>query len=294
VNSKPLLLLTDPAHFGVTYAINPWMQPRAWAQDPVGHLAAARRSFQSLVSALAAAGAGIKVMPGVAGLPDMVFPANAAVVLDRLALLARFKCRERQGEEQHFQKYFHALVERGLLDAVERFPPNCFQEGAGDCIWDATRGRFWAGHGQRSTRQALLEISAFFGRETTALELVSPRFYHLDVCFCPLSGGEIFYYPPAFSTASLALIRDIVPPEDLIEATDEDAACFTVNAVNVGDRLVTAKASSGLVARLAERGYRVTEVDLLPFIMSGGGAYCMTLRLDHRSAEASAFRRAAE
>jgi hypothetical protein len=48
------------------------------------------------------------------------------------------------------------------------------------------------------------------------------------------------------------------------------------------------------VARLAERGYRVTEVDLLPFIMSGGGAYCMTLRLDRRSIEPDALRLAAE
>ena len=118
-SKKTLLLLTDPAHFGVTYAINPWMQPRAWAQDPVGHLAAARRSFQSLVSALATAGARLEVMQGVAGLPDMVFPANAAVVLDRHALLARFRHPERQGEEQHFQKYFHALMERGLLDGAE-------------------------------------------------------------------------------------------------------------------------------------------------------------------------------
>ena len=156
------------------------------------------------------------------------------------------------------------------------------------------RGRFWAGYRQRSAHQAASEISAFFGRETTGLELVSPRFYHLDVCFCPLSGGEIFYYPPAFSTASLAAIRSIVAPEDLIEATDEDAACFNVNAVNIGDRIVMAKASPDLVARLAERGYRLSEVDLLPFIMSGGGAYCMTLRLDNQSAEATALRRAAE
>jgi N-dimethylarginine dimethylaminohydrolase len=167
-------------------------------------------------------------------------------------------------------------------------------QGAGDCIWDAARGRFWAAYGQRSTRQAAAEISAFFGRETTALELVSPRFYHLDLCFCPLSGGEIFYYPPAFSAASLAKIRDVVAPEDLIEATDEDAARFNVNAINIDDRLVMATASPDLVARLAERGYRVSEVDLLPFLMSGGGAYCMALRLDNHSAEASALRRAAE
>ena len=106
--------------------------------------------------------------------------------------------------------------------------------------------------------------------------------------------GEIFYYPPAFSAASLAAIRDVVAPEDLIEATDEDAARFNVNAVNIDDRLVMAKASPELVARLAERGYRVSQVDLLPFLMSGGGAYCMALRLDNCSAEASALRRAAE
>ena len=181
-----------------------------------------------------------------------------------------------------------------LLEEVAQFPATCFQEGAGDCIWDATRGRFWAGYGQRSTRQAADEVAAFFGREVTALELVSPRFYHLDVCFCPLSGGEIFYYPPAFSAASLVGIRDVVASEDLIEATDEDAARFNVNAVNIDDRLVMASASPHLVARLAERGYRVTEVDLLPFIMSGGGAYCMTLRLDRRSIETDALRLAAE
>ena len=67
------------------------MQPCAWAEDPVGHLAAARRSFQSFAATLTAAGARLEIMPGVAGLPDMVFPANAAVVLDRLALLARFR-----------------------------------------------------------------------------------------------------------------------------------------------------------------------------------------------------------
>jgi len=294
VPSKALLLLTDPTHFEVIYTINPWMEPCAWAENPVGHRAAARRSFQSFVATLIGAGARLEIMPGGAGLPDMVFPANAAIVLDRLALLGRFRYSERRGEEKHFQEYFRVLMERRFLDEVAQIPPNCFQEGAGDCIWDAARGRFWAGYGQRSTRQAAEEVSAFFGRETTALELVSPRFYHLDVCFCPLSGGEIFCYPPAFSAASLVAIRDAVPPEDLIEATDEDVARFNVNAINIDDRLVMAKASPDLVARLAERGYRVSQVDLLPFIMSGGGAYCMALRLNNCSAEVSALRRAAE
>jgi N-dimethylarginine dimethylaminohydrolase len=293
MTSQPILLMTDPAHFEVSYRINPWMEPGAWAKDPAGHHVAARRSFQTLAATLRAAGARLEIMPGAPGLPDMVFPANAAVVLDRLALLARFRHPERQGEERHFRDRFRTLVKRGLLDGTAQLPATCFQEGAGDCIWDGVRGRFWAGYGPRSTRPAADEVAAFFGQEVTALELVSPRFYHLDVCFCPLSGGELLYYPPAFSAASLAAIRDIVASEDLIEATDEDAARFNVNAVNIGDRLVMASASPRLVRRLAERGYRVAEVDLMPFLMSGGGAYCMTLRLDRRSAAAGTLRRAA-
>jgi len=142
VPSKHLLLLTDPANFEVTYTINPWMEPYAWAENPVGHRTAARRSFQSLAATLTAAGARLEIMPGVAGLPDMVFPANAAVVLDRLALLGRFRHPERRGEEKHFQEHFRVLMERGfILDEVAQIPSNCFQEGAGDCIWDAARGR---------------------------------------------------------------------------------------------------------------------------------------------------------
>ena len=111
--------------------------------------------------------------------------------------------------------------------------------------------------GRRRTRSR-----AFFGQAVTALELVSPRFYHLDVCFCPLSGGEILYYPPAFSADRARRDPRRVAPEDLIEATDEDAARFTINAVNIGRPAGDGERLARLVARLAERGYRVTEIDL--------------------------------
>jgi N-dimethylarginine dimethylaminohydrolase len=221
----------------------------------------------------------------------MVFPANAAIVLDRRALVARFRYPERRGEEPLFFKTFESFKARGLLDTVEQFPEGCFQEGAGDCHWDAARQRFWAGYGQRSVREAAPIIEEFFGVQVTPLELISPRFYHLDVCFLPLSGGEVVYYPKAFSPEGLAAIRDAVPKEDLIEASDEDAAAFCVNAVNLGRQIVMARPKDGLRAKLSERGYVVTGIDLSPFIMAGGGAYCMTLRLDRaREAEKAAKR----
>jgi N-dimethylarginine dimethylaminohydrolase len=112
-----------------------------------------------------------------------------------------------------------------------------------------------------------------------ALELATERFYHLDTCFCPLPGGEVLYYPPAFTPAAQAAIKDHVAPHLLLEATDEDAARFCVNAVAFDRTIIMAEAADDLRARLTERGYRVIEVDLAPFILSGGGAYCMTLRL---------------
>jgi len=166
------------------------------------------------------------------------------------------------------------------------------QEGAGDCIWDKDRGFFWAGHGQRSTANSLPVIADTFGRPVVGLELATDRFYHLDTCFCPLSGGRLLYYPPAFTAEALATIRAHVQPEDRIEATDEDAATFCVNAVNIGRDIVMAKAPAALKKRLNALGYAVTEVDLAPFILSGGGAYCMTLRLNRQSGPRAMIRAA--
>ena len=280
---RPTFMLVEPTHFDVSYVINPWMEPGRWATDPAHHHAAAQNGGRGLAAALREAGAEVEMVAGVAGLPDLVFPANAGIVLDRRVLPARFAHAERRGEEAPYRAAFDSFVARGLLDEVGTLPEGCFQEGAGDCIWDVRRGFFWSGFGQRSAARAADEIAGYFGRTLQRLELVSPRFYHLDVCFCPLSGGEILYYPPAFAPSALNLIRDLVAPEDLIEATDEDAGRFCVNAVSLDRTVIMAQAAPHLKDRLAERGYVVREVDLSPFIMAGGGAYCMTLRLDRSS-----------
>jgi len=286
MSESPHILLVDPKFFDVSYVINPWMHPEAWAADPAGSKRAAFEAFDVLFHTLEKCGAKVEVMAGAMGLPDMVFPANAAVVLDRRAIVARFKCAERQGEEPLFVEELQRYVERGVLDEVSIFSPGCFQEGAGDAIWDVTRQHFWAGFGQRSVAAALDELRAFFGREVVGLELATPQFYHLDTCFCPLSGGEVFYYPPAFSPDSLARIHAHVEPAKRLVASAHDAAAFCVNAVNTGRDIVMAKPTDHARAMLEERGYRVHGVDLAPYIMSGGGAYCMTLRLNRSSTAA--------
>lgn len=280
----PHFLMTAPGHFEVSYQINPWMRPELWRLYPAERSAAAQRASEALRSALEAAGAEIELLPGEPGLPDLVFTANAAVVLDRRVLLAHFRHPERRGEEPIYRTAFERLKARGVIDDIREPPPGIFQEGAGDAIWDASRQLFWAGTGPRSDPAAAAIIAATFRQAVTSLELACERFYHLDTCFCPLSGGEVAYYPPAFTPAALAAIHDRVAEPLRIELDAAEANAFGANAVNLGSQVIMAKAPRSLRSRLKARGYEIIEVDLAPFILAGGAAYCLTLRLDRASA----------
>lgn len=280
MDDRPLILMTDPSCFDVSYQINPWMRPTAWTP---ACFAAAQDASTQLRATLTAAGAHVETIGAVRGLPDLVFPANAAVVLDGKVLLARFRHPERQGEEPVFRSVFARLKARGLVQDIADLPEGVFQEGAGDCIWDAERTLFWAGFGPRSSKAAIAVIRRTFGQDVVPLELASDRFYHLDTCFCPLAGRKVLYYPAAFTDEALAVIRERLPEGQRIEASADEAAAFCVNAVNFGDQLIMARAPATLRAKLEAHGYRLTEIDLDPFILSGGAAYCMTLRLDRTS-----------
>jgi N-dimethylarginine dimethylaminohydrolase len=210
----------------------------------------------------------------------MVFTANAGVVLDRKVSLARFLCSERQGEEAHNRAFFEALRARGVIDEIVNTPTGLYFEGAGDAIWDRHRGVLWTGYGQRSSREMQFVLAESYGVPTVGLELVDPRFYHLDTCFCVLGRGDVLYYRPAFSARALELIEDLVGQDRLIEASEEDACHLAVNSVALGHDAVLCHASAPLRAQLAERGYRTHVVPLDSFNRSGGAAYCLTLRLD--------------
>jgi N-dimethylarginine dimethylaminohydrolase len=285
MTDRPAYLMADPAHFQVSYEINPWMRPEAWSADPAANRLTAHAGWRALKASLESAGGVVHAMPGVEGLPDIVFPANAAVVLNGKAVVARFRHGERSGEEPYYLAALHTLRRQGVLDEVVQIE-GCYQEGAGDCIWDANRGHFWVASGPRSTPESVEILADHFGQTMVHLPLATARYYHLDTCFCPLSGGEILYYPPALTKAAHDALFDHTTSDQRIEASDEDAEAFCVNAVNLDRKIIMARPPARLSERLAERGYDIVGVDLSPFMLSGGGAFCMTLRLDRKSAPA--------
>jgi N-dimethylarginine dimethylaminohydrolase len=287
---KPRILMCRPKHFAVNYAINPWMDPAGWAANGRSLAAAAREEWERLHHTLLRLGATIELLPPVPGLPDLVFTANAAVVMNRKALLARFRHAERRREQPYFERVFLELKTRGHIDSIVHLPEGLVLEGAGDCVWDGTRGLFWMGHGPRSALAAREAVEETFGLETVALELADPRFYHMDTALSALSHGEIMYFPGAFTAAGLGQIRARVAPKLRIELDEEDACRLAANAVCVGDAIALSACSAGLRRRLATRGYRVVTAPLGAFLRSGGSAFCLTLRLD-RMLEAAASAR---
>jgi N-dimethylarginine dimethylaminohydrolase len=281
--AKPRFLMCAPKHFAVTYSINPWMDPIAWACDAPKLATQSRREWNLLRESLVACGAEVELVSPRPGMPDMVFTANAGVVLDGKVLLSRFRHPERQLEQPAFAKAFRAFQTRGIIDVVHELPPGLVLEGAGDCIWDRTRGLFWTGYGQRSDAAARGKVSEVFGVEVVPIELATPRFYHLDTAMCVLSRGEVIYYPDAFSRASKDAFEARVAPHSRIGVSDDDARLLAANAVCIDDTLLLSGCSDRLRAQLQERGYYVVATPLSSFLRSGGAAFCLTLRLDCRS-----------
>jgi N-dimethylarginine dimethylaminohydrolase len=289
MTTQPQILMARPTHYEVAYEINPWMKPGVWSAGPEAQKAAAQTAWSALRAALEAAGAEVHAMPGATGVPDLVFPANAAVVLGGKALLARFRHPERRLEEPLNLAALEGLRAQGVIDEVLTFDDGVFQEGAGDCLWDAARQLFWVASGPRSSARSVDRIAQVFGERVVHMPLATERYYHLDTCFRPLSGGEILYYPPALSEAARAALLAHTRPDQRLAAADEDAEAFCVNAVCLGRTVIMASPPPRLAARLTERGYKVVGVDLAPFMLSGGGAFCMTLRLDLAPAPVAAL-----
>lgn len=263
-------LMCPPQHFGVSYVINPWMEGNVAHVDP----ALAARQWQALRAGLAGV-AEVREMPAAAGVPDMVFTANAGLVLGEKVVLSRFRHVERQAEEPRFRDWFES---QGLR--VLAMPEHVPFEGAGDALLDRHAELLWMGYGHRTDVRAAPLVAGWLEIEVQSLQLVDPRFYHLDTCFCPLQGGYLMAYLPAFDAASRKVIASRVPPQRLIEVDERDALGFACNAVNAGSHVFLNQASPALRAQLEEKGFVVYETPLSEFMKAGGAAKCLTLKLN--------------
>jgi N-dimethylarginine dimethylaminohydrolase len=263
------ILMCPPDHFSVEYEINPWMAGNTGQL----RLDLAHRQWDSLRETLGEH-ADIVIIEPQPDLPDMVFTANAGIVLGRKAVASHFMPKERRAEEPHFKRWF---AEHGF--ELYDLPDEIGFEGAGDSLFDRRGEWLWAGYGFRTEIEAHRHLQSFFEREVVSIRLTDERFYHIDTCMCPLTDGYLMYHPPAFDYESRIAIESRVPSHKRIVVDTTDAGHFACNAVNIGDRVFVNSASDPLKARLMRVGFKVVELDLSEFLKAGGSAKCLTLKL---------------
>jgi N-dimethylarginine dimethylaminohydrolase len=268
----PRILMCRPDYYGIEYEINPWMNRQRQADRTL-----ALAQWQALVDLLGGLGAQIELVPPVAGLPDLVFTANAGLIFHQRAILSHFRPRQRQGEEEVFAAWF---AEHGFQ--VVRPPSEHFFEGAGDALFCGAT--LFAGYRIRSDIRSAQWLAQELGCEVIPLELVNPYYYHLDTCFCPLAPDAAIWYPPAFDAYGQRVITEFVPR--LIAVADDEARAFACNAVVIGWHVVTNTGCPRLHEELARWGYTPHQTPLGEFVKAGGSAKCLTLRLDGEDAAA--------
>ncbi|MFC6089283.1 dimethylargininase [Saccharothrix lopnurensis] len=257
-------LMCAPEHFTVAYSINPWMDPTR----PIS-TALAVEQWTALKETYEGLGHRVETIQPEPGLPDMVFAANSGTVVDGRVLGSRFRAPQRAAEADHFRRWFLA---NGYRDVVM---PERTNEAEGDLAWT---GRYLlAGTGFRTDPLAHAEAQEALGVPVISLQLVDPRYYHLDVALFVLADDLVAYYPEAFSPGSLRVLERLFP--DAVVATEEDAACLGLNAVSDGRHVVLPVEAVHLAGEVAKRGFEPVFVDISELRKSGGGPKCCTMEL---------------
>jgi N-dimethylarginine dimethylaminohydrolase len=257
-------LMCPPTHFAVDYAINPWMDPTA----PVD-VERAVAQWTELVRTYRDLGHTVDLIDPLPGLPDMVFAANGATVIDGTVLGAQFRYPERAAEGPAYLAWF---ARQGFDTHEAKF----VNEGEGDLL--LTERHLLAGTGFRTEPGAHAQAQELFGRPVISLQLVDPRFYHLDTALCVLGGpAGVAYRPEAFSPGSREVLRRLFP--DAIQAGGADAEVLGLNAVSDGERVVLPVQAVELIDKLTRRGYRAIGIDMSELRKAGGGPKCCTLEV---------------
>jgi N-dimethylarginine dimethylaminohydrolase len=255
--------MTPPTYFAVEYAINPWMDTSA----PVD-VATAQAQWEDLRQTYLRLGHHVDLVEPVPGLPDMVYAANGGFVAHDVAIVARFRFAERAGEARAYADWMSSV---GFAPVTTRH----INEGQGDLLMVGEM--VLAGYGFRTDLRAHPEISAALRMPVVSLELVDPRFYHLDTALAVLDDHTIAFYPPAFSEAAQDQLHALFP--DAIVVGSADAYVLGLNVVSDGLHVVLPSAATGFAAQLREAGFEPVGVDLSELLKGGGSVKCCTLEV---------------
>lgn len=258
-------LMCRPEHVDAACASGAWMRPELPTSQEV-----ALRQWTSLRATLEELGHEVELIDAVAGLPDMVFAANGALIHGDRAVVARFRHPERAPESAHFEAWL-----AGAGFTVNRCEHSF--EGAGDVAVVPGRDLALAGYGLRTDRSAHDELARCLGVDVLSVELVDERFHHLDTALSPLDERTALYVPDAFTAEGIALITSVFP--ETFAVPHNEAKRLAANAISDGWSVFVPHEARTTAAWLRSRGFRPVPLPVTELRKSGGGLRCCVLRL---------------
>lgn len=283
-NEQTHVLLASPEHFKIVDEKNIHMAGHAGLEN----LPEALRQWENLKNiyeGLKEEGVieSVEVVKGLPGCEDMVFCANQTfpwmVDGEKLVVLSQMTHPSRQKEVPAFGKFF---AQKGYR--IIRLPGQIYFEGMGDAIPHPGRQLIYGGYGHRSSHEVYSNLATMLHVPVVPLQLVDPRFYHLDTCFLPISEEAVLIYPGAFDEDGLEAINHFF--KLVVHIPEQEAAKgFALNAhcIMTGQRgkVAIIQQENPITCKILEQsGYRVIETNTSEFIKSGGSVFCMKMMYD--------------
>lgn len=276
------ILMCAPTYYDVIYEINPWMRKTRKVNQTL-----AQQQWLKLYEVIQQCGAQVELVPPIPGLPDLVFTANAGMLIKKRVFLSRFRHPERQGEYEPFKKWFLKTDYKIVPEPAEYFREHKTEngiikeyigptfEGAGDGLF--VGNILFAAYGFRTDK-------AYFDRflkekdiaQIIFCELTDSYFYHLDTCFCPLNATQALWWPHAFSQDSQRRMEQAV---ELFAVPADEAKKFACNSVVLGDKIIIPSDCPQTAKILEDLNFKVYTCEMTEYIKAGGACKCLTLAL---------------
>lgn len=259
--------MVQPKYFDVTYSINPWMNPNV----PV-NMDSMKRQWELIYKELVNTGIPVELLEPQKGLNDMTFAANAGMIHNDVAIVSKFRDKERQGEESYFKEWF-----LNNAHATHTLRSESIWEGEACSIFLNKTLVASYSKGGRANKEAYQEISEYWGLQDDQIHyvnLVDPYFYHLDVCLCKLTEQKLLLCPLAFTAEDNKWLQ--ANSERIIQCSYDDALNFACNAFVYEDHIFLSSATApDLLESLNDQGFTLHLMNVSEFIKSGGGVKCL-------------------
>ena len=270
-----------PTYFAVTTG-----STRGWIPRRRTTTRSPSRQWETLRQTYLDLGHTVELIDPLPGLPDMVFAANGATVVDGRVLAVQFRDAERADEGPAYAAWFR---ERRLRRCTSRSTPTRARATScspGTCCWPAP--------GFRTAHAAHAETQEVFGRPVITLQLVDPRYYHLDTALCVLDDTNVAYLPGGVLARLAGGAAPAVPGRGHRRrrrtprcSASTRSATAARGAAGPGHRPDRRSCASG--------GYQTVGVDVSELRKAGGGPKCCTLEVrghdERRHAYAGGARR---